>query len=131
MKMLIAEDDFTSRLLLEKLLSPQGTVHTVENGREAVNAFRMSHEAGTPFDLICLDIMMPDMNGQQALEEIRAIEEEKGIVVGRGAKILMTTALDDAENIFTAFRGLCDAYLVKPIQKEKLLLHLKKFGFIG
>jgi two-component system, chemotaxis family, chemotaxis protein CheY len=130
MKILVAEDDFTSRLLLEKILSPYGVVHGAVNGREAVDAYRMSLDAGTPFELICLDIMMPDMNGHEALKEIRRIEDAYRIAVGKGSKIIMTTALDDADNIFSAFRGLCDAYMVKPINKGKLLQHLKKFGLL-
>jgi two-component system chemotaxis response regulator CheY len=129
MKALIAEDDLTSRLLLQSLLASHGRVHAVANGREAVEAFKQAALKRQPFDLICLDIMMPEMDGQTALREIRILEESTGILPGNGVKILMTTALGDAKNVFTAFRELCDGYLVKPIDKGKLLGHLKAFGF--
>lgn len=130
MRALIAEDDLTSRLLLQNLLAPHGSIHTVANGREAVEAFKRATLKRQSFDLICLDIMMPEMDGQTALREIRALEESAGILPGKGAKILMTTALGDAKNVFTAFRELCDGYLVKPIDKGKLLGHLDAFNFI-
>ncbi len=79
MKTLIVEDDFTSRVLLQEVLKRDGTVHIAVNGKEAVDAVRAAMDAGEPYDLICLDIMMPEMDGYEALKEIRAIEESRGI----------------------------------------------------
>jgi two-component system chemotaxis response regulator CheY len=75
--------------------------------------------------------MMPEMDGQAVLREIRAIEEGAGTRHERRAKILMTTALKDAKNVMTAFRELCDGYLVKPIDKAKLLKYLTELGLIS
>ncbi len=121
MKVLIVEDDFTSRLLLQKLLAPYGEGHIAVNGREAVSAFRGALESGQPYDLVCLDIMMPEKNGHEALKEMRALEENRAIVSTRGAKIIMTTALGDIKNVTSAYDALCDGYLVKPIDKAKLI----------
>ena len=121
MKVLIVEDDFSSRLLLQMLLSKYGECHIAVNGAEAVLAFRMALDAGKPYDLICLDIMMPEMDGQTALKEMRAQEEARGIVSTHGAKIIMTTALDNVKNVAAAYQELCDGYLVKPIDKAKLI----------
>jgi len=121
MKSLIVEDDFTSRLLLQELLAPYGQCHIAVNGREAVFAYRMALDAGQPYDLICLDIMMPEMDGQTALKEMRAMEELRGIDSTHGAKIIMTTALGDIKNVAAAYQQLCDGYLVKPVDKAKLL----------
>ncbi len=131
MKTLIAEDDFTSRLLMQALLSPYGECHIAVNGREAVHAFRMARAEGHPYDLVCLDIMMPEMDGHGVLKAIRAAEEADGILVGDGAKIIMTTALQDTNNVFTAFREMCDGYLVKPVNKAKLRSQLTSFGLVG
>ena len=130
MRALIAEDDFTSRLMLQKLLAPYGESHVAVDGREALDAFRAARQKRRPYDLVCLDIMMPEMDGQSVLREIRAIEEGAGISAGRGARILMTTALKDPKNVMTAFRELCDGYLVKPIDKTKLLKYLREFGLV-
>jgi two-component system chemotaxis response regulator CheY len=121
MKVLIVEDDFSSRLLLQMLLTKYGECHIAVNGTEAVLAFRMALDAGKPYDLICLDIMMPEMDGQAALKEMRALEEARGIVSTHGAKIIMTTALGDVKNVAAAYQELCDGYLVKPIDKAKLI----------
>jgi len=130
MRALIAEDDFTSRLLMQKLLAPYGESHVAINGREALEAFKSARSKRRPYDLICLDIMMPEMDGQTVLREIRAIEEGAGIRLGRGVKVLMTTALKDADNVLQAFRELCDGYVVKPIEKAKLLKCLREFGLV-
>ncbi len=131
MRALIAEDDFTSRLLMQKLLAPYGESHVAINGREALEAFKSARLKRRPYDLICLDVMMPEMDGQTVLREIRAIEEGAGTRHERRVKILMTTALKDAKNVMTAFRELCDGYLVKPIDKAKLLKYLAELGFIS
>lgn len=128
MKTLIVEDDFTSRLLMQELLKPYGPAHVAINGQEAVAAARAAREAGEPYDLICLDIMMPEMDGQTALRGIRGDEESRGIQSCDGAKIVMTTALTDLRHVDAAFYGLCDAYLTKPIEKAKLIATLADLG---
>lgn len=130
MRTLILEDDFTSQILLDKLLEPYSERYIVSNGPEAVEAFERARSIGEPYHLVCLDIMVPEMNGQEVLQKIRALEDEQGIFPGNGAKVLMTTALNDGENVMTAFRKLCDGYLVKPIDKTKLLRYLQQFGLI-
>lgn len=131
MKTLIVEDDFTSRLLMQELLKGFGMVNVAVDGQEGVEAVRLALKNGEPFNLICLDIMMPELDGQQTLRVIREMEEDKGILSSDGAKIIMTTALDDMKNKISAFSGLCDGYLSKPIHKEQLLKELRKLELIS
>lgn len=126
MKTLVVEDDFTCRLLLQCLLEAYGPSHAVVNGKEAVEAARAAMDEGEPYDLICLDILMPEMDGQQALRKIRNYEESQGIYSEDGAKIVMTTSLNDIETVSSAYYGLCDAYLTKPISRERLIKELRK-----
>lgn len=130
MKTLVVEDDFSSRLLLHVFLSRYGECHIAVNGREAMEAFRSSREQGQRYDLICLDIMMPEVDGLAVLEKIRAWETEDRILPGAGVKIIMTTALGDSKHVFQAFNGLCDAYLRKPVEFAKLLGHLNAFHLL-
>lgn len=130
MKTLIVEDDFTSRLLLQEVLKRYGSVHIAVNGQEAVAAVSAALEAGEHYDLICLDIMMPQMDGYEALEKIRQLEEEHGFNSTTGSKVVMTTALDQMTNISQAFWSLCDAYVTKPINHAKLKAHLSEFQLI-
>jgi two-component system chemotaxis response regulator CheY len=130
MKILIVDDDFTCRNLLKEMTKSYGSIHMAVNGKEAVDAVSAAMAAGEPYDLICLDVMMPEMDGQQALAAIRALEVAQGINSSKGAKIVMATALGDAKNAIASFKNLCDAYVVKPIDKVKLLNELRKLKLI-
>ena len=131
MKTLIVEDDFTSRLLLQEILKDYGAVHIAANGGEAVQAVRAALETNQPYSLICMDIMMPEMDGYQALRAIRGLEEARGITSSKGVKIFMITALDGVKDVIQGFHGLCDAYLFKPVDKAKLLEQLREFVLTG
>lgn len=131
MKCLIAEDDFISRRVLKELLSPHFECDIAVDGEETVTSFRLAHEAKKPYDLICLDIMMPRMDGREALRQIRALEKEMEVPSNLETKIVMTTALDDAKTVFdTYYQGGATAYLVKPISKTKLYSELRSLGLI-
>jgi two-component system chemotaxis response regulator CheY len=130
MRTLIVEDDFTNRLVLQSYLTRFGECHVAGNGKEAVEEFRRSKQNGKTYDLICMDIMMPEMDGQEAVRQIRALEEAGGTFSTSGVKIIMVTALDDIKNVFTAFKSLCDVYLFKPIDTEQLFAHLKSLDLI-
>jgi two-component system chemotaxis response regulator CheY len=125
MRTLVVEDDFSSRLLLQTYLSKYGECHIAVNGREAIEAFRAGRERMRPYNLICMDIMMPEVDGLTALREIRALEEQSGILAGAGVKIIMTTAMNDSKHVLAAFNGLCDFYLSKPVEISMLLHHLR------
>lgn len=128
MKVLIVEDDFISRRMMQKFLDPYGETHIAVNGAEALTAFRAALKEGAPYDLICLDIMMPHLNGREVLETIRGLEAGKGT---GSVKILMTSALQDSENVLGAFNAQADGYLVKPIEKSRLIEEIRKLGLIG
>ena len=130
MKCLIVEDDLISRRLMETYLADCADCCTAADGAEAVEAFEEALDFGRPFDLICLDVMMPGMGGHEALTEIRRIEAERGIGGLDGVKVVMTTALDDSSNIFSSFREGCEAYVVKPVVKEKLMAEIEKLGLL-
>ena len=130
MKTLIVDDDFVCRLLLQELLKKYGPCHIAVNGKETVEAVHAALDAGEPYELICLDIMMPEMDGQQALKEIRALEGRRGIHSSSCAKIVMTTAVSDSSSVLTAMREQCDCFLTKPIRKEILLDKLRTLALI-
>ncbi len=130
MKILLTEDDFTSRKTMQIMLRPYGEIDVAVNGIEAIDAFKesLNNDEVKPYDVIFLDIMMPEMDGQEALKEIRKIEMEVGIVAGDSTKIIMTTALDDSKNIMNSFREQCDGYLVKPVSKNDIKEKLEELG---
>lgn len=129
-RVLIVEDDFVSRRLMQRLLEPYGECDIAVNGIEAVKVFRLALDEGKAYDLLCLDIMMPGMDGQEVLREIRSIEQQRGIPPGREAKVIMTTALSDRANVLASKESKCVAYLVKPIDRKRLLRELAALGLI-
>lgn len=128
MHILIAEDDYVSRRFMLKLLSQYGECDVTVDGMEAIDVFMMSLDEGKYYDLICLDIMMPEVDGLKALKTIRKLEIERGVPEDKRAKIIMTTALNATDQILDAFESGSEAYSVKPINTEKLLEVLDKLG---
>ena len=130
MKVLIAEDDFASRKFLLRFLQQYGECDVTVDGQEAIEAFEMAMEDEEPYDLICLDIMMPGVDGYEALKAIRKMEEERDVPESDRVKIIMTTALNDGRNVTKAFSLGCVSYAGKPIDKEKFLNELEKLGLV-
>jgi two-component system chemotaxis response regulator CheY len=126
MNILIIEDDVTSGKVLSRILQRYGTVTITTDGRQGLESFKDAFNNKTPYDLIFLDIMMPEIDGQEVLKEIRKTEEMHGIYGFDSVKIIMTTALDDNKNIMQAFRSQCEGYLVKPILKDKVHAEIKR-----
>lgn len=131
MKILIADDEHPNRILMSKLLSGYGKVLLAENGAQAVEAAQWAIEDGEPYDLICLDIVMPEMNGQEALQKIREIERLQGLTDDKVAKVFMCTSMDTDEHMTTAFfDGGCTDYLCKPITPDNLKAKLREHELI-
>ena len=130
MKILLAEDDFVTRKYMSNFLSKYGECDVTVDGMEAVDAFLMALEDGEPYDLVCLDIMMPIMDGYQALVGIRNLEKERNLPAEKVAKIIMTTALSEEKNVKMAFELGCTIYSGKPIDQERFEQALKKLGLI-
>lgn len=127
MRILIAEDDKVSEILMKNYLKNYGECVTADNGEKALNIF-MSEFDENPFSLICLDIMMPVMTGLEALKKIREFENSKNITGLDHAKIIMTTALNQKAEVLEAFKSGCEAYIVKPISKSDIKKALENLG---
>jgi len=120
MNILIIEDDITSAKVLSRILATYGNITIATDGRHGISIFKESVKSKTLFSFVFLDIMMPEIDGQEVLKEIRKTESENGILGFDAAKIVMTSALDDNKNIMQAFRSQCEGYLVKPLIKDKV-----------
>ncbi|MBI5576008.1 MAG: response regulator [Deltaproteobacteria bacterium] len=128
MRILIAEDDFTSRMVLNTILVPFGECDVAVNGEEAIHAFKLAHQQGNPYDLICLDLMMPARDGHRVLEDIRRMEES--MFLAKNSRIVITTSLGDRQNVLLAANGKCEGYFLKPIDKGKFIERLAALGLI-
>lgn len=130
MKILIVEDDMVSRRFLGKFLAQYGECDIVVDGMEALDAYLIAIKEEEPYDLICLDIMMPKVDGVKVLKAIRDFEIQRGILPENKVKIIIITALADTEFVNKAFELGCEAYAAKPIDTEKLVEVMNKLGVI-
>lgn len=130
MRCLIVDDDPVCRKVLCAALRAFATVEEAATGSDAVEAVRRAFANGRQYQVITLDIMMPDMDGQAALTAIRALEMANGVTGGHGAKIFMTSSLDDGKNVSAAFQSQCTGYLTKPIDLEKMFSQFKAQNLI-
>ena len=131
MRILIVDYDADFILLISRYLTPFGECEVAVNGQDAIESVKLAFEEAHPYDFICLDIMMPNLDGQDALKKIRDLENEKGLRAGEGAKILMITAMDDDDSRLVSFLRLCDGYLTKPLQKVELFEKLREIELIN
>jgi two-component system chemotaxis response regulator CheY len=129
MRALIVEDEFLSRKVLRSFLMSLFEIDIVVNGKEAVDAFKLAHSEGNPYSLILMDIMMPEVDGIEALEQIRTLERDKKL--SPRVKVVMTSALDDPKTVIKSFHeGEASGYIVKPVDKDKLFVELEKLGLL-
>ena len=110
-------------------MSQYGECDLVVDGLEALDAFLMSVQENNPYDLVCLDIMMPKVDGVKVLKAIRDLENQNGVSLEKRTKIIMTTALAETQLVKEAFEIGCEAYAAKPIDVEKLANVLDRLGF--
>lgn len=131
MRALIVDDDFYSRNMIHEILRQVARCDIAVNGEEAIEAFKRGLADNDPYNLICLDLLMPEMDGQQALREIRALEAEHNVGPQQEAKVIVTTMLADEKETHDAFfLGGATSYLVKPIDEEKLMGEIKSLGLL-
>ena len=121
MKALVVDDHLVTRMVLQGILRDHAEVHSCADGNEAVLVCKRALDSGDPYDLICMDVLMPVMGGIEALKLIRMEEELRGRLRPRAAKVVVITAADDIATINEAFRGLSDAYVIKPIDVREFL----------
>jgi len=132
MRVLIVDDDFYSRVMLHDMMRPVAECHIAVNGEEAVGAFKKALGDGRPYDLVCMDLVMPEMDGQQALREMRGYEEDLGLNDMKRCKVVVISMLEDSRETNDAFfLGGADCFLVKPIEEERFMAELRALGLLA
>ncbi len=130
MKILIAEDDLASRQVITRFMTTYGECDVTVNGIEAIEAYVVALNSGKPYDLICLDVMMPKVDGIKALTTIRQLEHVRGIKEERRVKIIVTTALGETDYVMSGIETGMEAYVNKPIAMSGMEDAMKKLGLI-
>ncbi|WP_028571217.1 response regulator [Desulfonatronum lacustre] len=122
MKVLIVDDDLANRVVMQTFMREKAShINMAANGEEAVQAFAMALDDQDPYTLILMDIMMPVMDGHEALKAIRKVEKDRGVPPGSEVKVIMVSCLEDQKNVCQAFfHGMATCYLTKPLSKEGL-----------
>lgn len=120
MRILIVEDELISRQIIKKIAEPYGECDIAVNGVEAIELFQNSVNEEEFYNVIFLDIMLPEMDGYSVLKNIREIEESANLPLLDKAKIVMTTSLEESKNIIEAFKEQCDYYIVKPVDRSEV-----------
>lgn len=130
MKILVAEDDAANRKFLTKLLAKFGDVTVVGDGFQAVKNYMQALDDREPYQLVCLDVMMPKLDGYKALDAIRGIEGKYALIAQEKAKIIMISALDEGGFDEEMARNQYDCYMSKPIDILEFEMNLKRMGMI-
>jgi PAS domain S-box-containing protein len=118
LSILVAEDNEINALLMRSLLTRLGH-HAVitTNGEQALESWLAAKSAGTPYDLVLMDIQMPQLDGIEATKRIRSLEASQP---GRQTPILALTANALVEDRYACFEAGMDGFLIKPLDREKL-----------
>jgi signal transduction histidine kinase/CheY-like chemotaxis protein len=118
LSILVAEDNEINALLMRSLLTRSGH-HAVltTNGEEALQSWLAAKSAGTPYDLVLMDIQMPQLDGIETTRRIRSLEAGQP---GRQTPILALTANTLVEDRYACFEAGMDGFLIKPLDREKL-----------
>lgn len=128
MRILIAEDDLISRKFLAKFFSRYGECDLTVDGLEALDAFLLSLKENKPYELVCLDIMMPKVDGVKVLKTIRSLEKDHRLTDSAPAKVIMITALGETGFVNQSFEIGCEAYVAKPVDTDRLITVLERLG---
>jgi signal transduction histidine kinase/DNA-binding response OmpR family regulator len=118
LSILVAEDNEINALLMRSLLTRLGH-HAVitTNGEEALESWLAAKSAGAPYDLVLMDIQMPQLDGIETTKRIRSLEAGQP---GRQTPILALTANTLVEDRYACFEAGMDGFLIKPLDREKL-----------
>jgi two-component system, chemotaxis family, chemotaxis protein CheY len=130
MRILIVEDDSDSRRYIHKILSSYGKCDLTVNGIEAIDAFLLAADENEPYDLVCIDIMMPKVDGVKVLKIVRDIERQKGIMHDERVKIIVISALSDKTLIEQCMQYGCNKYIVKPYEVVQVVDTLRELKLI-
>jgi CheY-like chemotaxis protein len=118
LSILVAEDNEINALLMRALLTKLGHRPTIAgNGEAAVESWAAARAAGQPYDLVLMDVQMPQMDGLEAARRIRVAESGDD---EKRARILALTANAYPEDREAALAAGMDGFLVKPLDAERL-----------
>ena len=127
LKTLIIDDHSASIALLVSLLVDHCTCLSATTGQEGIELFAEAHKSGEPFDVVLLDILMPDLDGIETLKRIRKIElaDREVQLFGKReglTRIIMQTSSDNPQDFMDSYlKGRCNGFIQKLYSKEEIV----------
>ncbi|HPI93468.1 MAG TPA: HDOD domain-containing protein [Deltaproteobacteria bacterium] len=131
MRVLVVDDDLVSREKMKRIMNGIGECDEAASGQTALDAILKAKEEGSMYDLITLDISMPEMDGTEVLNRIREMEKGNGLARDDQVKIIMVTATSDKNTIITCIRSGCNDYITKPFSSDTLTKKLRDNGLVS
>ncbi len=129
MKVLVIDKDTDTGKLFEELPIDISELQALRSGDAAIRGVKTALKRRDPFELIAIDIDLPDMDGRKVTLEIRKIEQEWSIPAEKRAFIIMVTAQADEKSVKTSFAAGCNAFIVKPSNVDTIVKTLTKSRF--
>lgn len=131
LKILLVDDSKSAQQKICSIMSRYGECDQAYNGQEAVEMFTASLKMDSAYDLIVMDIVMPKMDGLEAVKEIRRIQKSEDVPEDQGAKIIMLTSKADPGHMMKAhFEVGVATYITKPFEERTLIEALTNLGLI-
>ncbi|MCB0284118.1 MAG: response regulator [Calditrichaeota bacterium] len=121
---LVVEDNSIFQKIMHNILKSYGTCTIAKNGLEGLEQYKKSLQENNHYDLICLDIEMPKMDGVSLLDKIRKLEQEH--LPEKRSIIVMVTAYGEQDIVRKCCRLGCSSFLIKPVDRHNLEKVLKK-----
>ncbi|MBF0331266.1 MAG: response regulator [Candidatus Omnitrophica bacterium] len=128
MKILVVDDDYVSRTKVAALLKGYGVCDVAPDGEAALKLFEEAHKELAPYDVITMDIEMPGISGQEAVNKIRETETALKLTEAMAAKIIMVTAKTGLKEVSSSYYQGCNGYLTKPITPATVAHALGEVG---
>ncbi len=129
-KTLIVEDVTVLQKMISRIIKSYAEVTSIDNGVEAIYLYTKAILNDDPYDLICLDIYIPEMNGLEVLQNIRKFEEKIGLSSENRVKIIVITSLANNESFEREIKKYADSFLNKPFSPADLTNELNKYFLI-
>jgi two-component system chemotaxis response regulator CheY len=129
-KALVVEDVHFIGLIIQRVIAPYGECDMAQTGMEAIDKFTQAFLYHNPYNLICLDILLPGMDGFEVLHSIRKFEDEINLSPESRVKVIMISTFNDQSTVRRARTAGCDRYIAKPFSMKKILEEIQSLGLI-
>ncbi|MBN2656625.1 MAG: response regulator [Spirochaetales bacterium] len=129
-KILIIEDNPVAQLLQKSIMRSFGICDAVDNGEAGIELFKLALKEKSPYHIILLDLVMPGIGGAEVLKKIREIEGSLNVRGLERSRVIVSTTTTESATLMDLFRAEADAYIFKPLTKEKITKEMRNLKLI-